>query len=175
MHTGRGDDRLVARPRNGDPCAVGRFRGGPGDDALGAGSYGTVWGGTGADRLSGGTVHPGPGDDTVEYAWLLTYGKALHRVRLDLLRNVAVAEGVDRILVDPMEVYGSPFKDVLRGGEGPDMLGGGPRGDIIYGRAGADEIFESVVGRGLDIAYGGPDGAYCLGIEERHNCPVWND
>ncbi len=63
---------------------------------------------------------------------------------------------------------------MLRGGPLAEYLNGGDGSDIVYGRSGTDYLWDSGT-RGYDVAYGGANRAYCLEVEERHRCPVWQD
>ena len=156
--------------------------GGPGDDVLDGGA-GNDWleGGAGADVLRGGA-----GDDTARYRYSdagvvvrLHDGTARGgdaegdtfggTVRVERTGAGAIAQRV--ALPDIENLTGSDYADILAGdlrdnrllgGDGNDVLYGGPGGgdDVLMGEAGHDTVYG---GKGDDTLEGGPGNDRLLG------------
>ena len=145
---GHGNDVVIGN------TAVNRLEGRAGDDILD--------GGAGADTLDG-----GPGDD---YAYYLDSGIGV-LVRLHNANAVKYGDAEGDTLIDVEHIIGSNHNDVLAGdgednyldgGDGDDVLYGGPAGgdDEMYGGNGDDRIFG---GKGNDMLTGGEGNDYLKG------------
>ena len=134
-----------------------------GDDTLnGNDGDDELHGGAGADMLNG-----GPGDD---YAYYTNSGVGV-LVRLHAAHAVKYGEAEGDTLIDIEHLVGSNHNDILAGdgednyldgGDGDDVLYGGPAGgdDEMYGGNGDDRIFG---GKGNDIMTGGEGNDYLKG------------
>ena len=141
-----------------------RLEGGEGNDELrGNDGNDKLYGGAGADTLNGGS-----GDD---YAYYLDSAVGV-LVRLHNANAVKYGEAEGDTLIDIEHLVGSNHNDVswpgmvkitmLDGGDGDDVLYGGPAGgdDRMYGGNGNDRIFG---GKGNDILTGGEGNDYLKG------------
>lgn len=150
---------------------------GPGDDrfTLRGGDQGTVYGGTGDDRLDGeasarlygeegddaliggGLQYGGPGNDTITgFGGLLSGGFGHDRlIGGDRPESIKGGRGNDTILAGhgADTVYGNSGRDLIHGGRGNDDLFGGPQNDTLYGNSGNDLVRG---GPGGDRLSGGP-------------------
>jgi Ca2+-binding RTX toxin-like protein len=139
--------------------------GGGGDDFLVPGSgIDTLDGGVGYDKAaywdapgpitaslaSGGAT--GDGDDTFVNL------EGIHGSSFD---DTFVGDSGDN------ELFGLDGNDTLSGGAGNDILIAGSGDDRIYGDAGDDYIDGE---DGFDSADGGPDGDFCVNVENSVNC-----
>jgi len=186
IHTGSGDDVLIG---SGGPNSLSSeagndtfsggggadaISGGEGDDSL-SGDAGpdSLSGGEGSDRMNGGRgddilLASGFGDDADVLAGgrgtdAVDYSDAVAGVRVDLdgRADDGVAGEQDNVRPDIEDIFGSRFRDVLRGGgaanditggRGADTLAGGKGPDGLAGGDGADRI---VGGKGRDLLAGG--------------------
>lgn len=188
----------LCRGHIGDPLHDPVIRGGRGDDHL-HGTVGALWGGPGDDMLvtRGGAMAGGQGDDTLlaphadgnavpgaapgpgrdlvsGTIFRLGYSTAPGPVRINLLRNRAFGQGVDRIRGIGYLIAGSAFDDIITGDHHANEIWGNGGDDVMYGRRGDDQLWEDHDG-GSDVGYGGPGGDSCLNVELRFSCPLWND
>ena len=134
-----------------------------GNDTLnGDGGDDKLYGGTGADMLNGGA-----GDDHAYY----TGSSVGVLVRLHNANAVKYGDAEGDTLIDIEHIVGSNHNDILAGdgednyldgGDGDDVLYGGPAGgdDEMYGGNGDDRIFG---GKGNDILTGGEGNDYLKG------------
>jgi Ca2+-binding RTX toxin-like protein len=132
LHGGAGNDRLTGGP--GDD----RFHGGDGVDRL--------FGGDGDDTLDG-----GPGNDTLDGqrgSDTASYALRTNPVRVDMSFKIGGQSGGeiainerDAILATVENAIGGAGDDEVVGGEGYNLLSGGPGGaDIICGGLGVDTV-----------------------------------
>ena len=140
---------------NGNDGADTLNPGGEGDDILNGGEGDdTLDGGPGADMLDG-----GPGSDTASYQ----NSAVAVLVRLHNAAAVKFGDAEGDTLTGIEHLIGSRYNDTLAGdgednlldgGDGDDVLYGGPAGgdDMMYGGNGDDRIFG---GKGNDILTGG--------------------
>ena len=150
-----------------------RLEGRNGNDTIdGLAGNDTLYGGSGADILNGGAgndhlnggagadmLNGGPGSDTASYQ----NSAVAVLVRLHDARAVKFGDAEGDTLTGIEHLIGSRFNDtlagdgednIMRGGDGDDVLYGGPAGgdDRMYGDNGDDRIFG---GRGNDTLTGG--------------------
>lgn len=158
---GPGDDRLLvpfaaAAGGPGDDIVEGsgRIEGGPGDDVLrGASSDDILGGGPGADAIDGGA-----GEDLADYRDHDT------PVSVALGSDAAAGSAGEGDRLSGVEgVLGGSGDDVLRGGDGGDLLLGGPGDDELRGGDGDDRIVD-VDGR--DLLVGGAGDDYLLTTDD---------
>ena len=186
VSTAAGDDVLIG---SGGPNSLSSeagddtVSGGGGADEIFAGDGSNlVSGDAGPDRLSGGDdsdrLNGGRGDDLLEASGFgddpdvlaggrgtdaVDYSSAIAGVRVDPdgRADDGVAGEGDNVRPDIEDIFGSPFRDVLRGdgaanditgGGGADRLAGGKGPDGLDGGDGADRI---VGGKGRDLMDGG--------------------
>ena len=180
-----------------------RLIGGPGKDVLlgglgfdhlfGAGGDDLLRGDRGGDNLQGG---PGP-HDLASYSSasagpgrgvliILDNGRSSDHyqapegerpgVSVDLDRGIARADGFGRAdrLEGIEDVLGSAFADALVGGDGPNVLDGGPSGDLLAGqglpRWGSDwSIPPGPIDPG-DVALGGAGSDFCHWFTTVESC-----
>lgn len=114
-----------------------------GDDTIRAGGSGRLARGT-ADVLAGDQgddmLRGGAGQD------LVTYGRVLDPVTVDLAAGVAMGQGVDR-LVGTEALQGSRFADTLIGDPTANLIIGNLGDDVIDGAGGRDTvIYRDVIG-----------------------------
>jgi Ca2+-binding RTX toxin-like protein len=149
------------------------LRGGAGDDELYGGAAqlhsdrGGVYltpnrlvGGEGDDRLDGGVDTRRVDDPFRAVTGSIDYSSAAQGVQVDLTEGTALGAGTDTIVVlDRLEVHGSPHDDVLVGSWRDDKLIGADGDDTITGGAGGDVLepdsFEADRRPGDDLVDGG--------------------
>jgi Ca2+-binding RTX toxin-like protein len=177
-----GNDTVLAGGGDDTVC------GGDGDDVLhGEGGTDLLRGGNGDDELFGGLdalvenrasgwsrvgddLYGGPGNDLLDPgaddresdAFALDtvhYDLAEAAVHVDLGAGTASGQGDDTIVPGTLQVYGSPFDDVLVGSPRTDVLHGGAGADLLRGRAGEDYLYPDDEGgpADADVVRGGPD------------------
>ncbi len=147
---GSGDDRIIGN------ATANHLVAGAGDDVL--------EGGAGADMLNG-----GPGSDTATYA----NSAVAVLVRLHDPGAVRLGDAEGDTLTGIEHLIGSRYNDtlagdgednIMKGGDGDDVLYGGPAGgdDMMYGGNGDDRVFGGrgddtlTGGEGNDVLKGGP-------------------
>ncbi len=161
---GDGNDVL----RGGDGSDL--LRGGNGDDEL----YGELDAlvenrASGLSRI-GDDLYGGPGDDLLDAgadaretdAFALDtvhYDLSETPVQVDLGTGTATGQGSDTVEPGTLQVYGSPFADVLVGSPRTDVLQGGAGPDTLRGLAGEDFLYPDAEGgpADADVVRGGPD------------------
>jgi Ca2+-binding RTX toxin-like protein len=146
------------------------LRGGNGDDELYGGLDALVENrGSGLSRI-GDDLYGGPGNDHLDAgadtresdAFALDtihYDLSETPVRVDLDAGTATGQGSDTIEPGTLQVYGSPFADVLLGSSRTDVLQGGAGADTLLGAAGEDFLYPDDEGgpADADVVRGGPD------------------
>jgi Ca2+-binding RTX toxin-like protein len=126
-----------------------------GQTLAGMGGPDQIEGRGGADDIQGGdgddVIVPGPGADTIDGGAAvntLSFGGASGGVKASMVTGTASGEGSDTF-VGIQRIVGSPFADVLRGGDGDDELLGEGGKDALRGGDGADTL---TGGSGRDTA-----------------------
>ena len=151
-----GGDRLVVRlgdlADSATASANAELHGQAGDDDLAALASSTLYGGRGADTLTG-SEEPdafvgGAGSDTIDgngpaggtYGDVVSYAGRVRPVRVDLHGGSGGGPGESDVLREVEHAVGGRGDDVLIGDGGPNRLEGGAGGDRLRGRAGADTL-----------------------------------
>ncbi|MDQ3956549.1 MAG: hypothetical protein M3285_13475, partial [Actinomycetota bacterium] len=209
---GNGDDNQVFSGAGNDVIAAG----GGGDWVLSSPGIDMIGGGAGDDHLyapvvSRGPVYGGPGMDLLHRVRHVNLRKDIARRGKLNLRGIEGATGssVRDIFLgdDEKNVFegdlgsdvldgrggddelGGPYEfgiDFITGGEGDDVIEGGPNADSLYGKEGDDTIFGDSPttaeqssgddylngGTGFDLLDGGFGRDECRRAEQRVNCEV---
>jgi Ca2+-binding RTX toxin-like protein len=157
-------DVIVAR--GGNDFVNGK---GGNDVICGGGGFDELLGGKGNDKLYGDAdtdlLNGGAGNNTIDGGaapdWAY-YFRSSGPVEADLKAGSATGEGTDDF-VSIEALYGSPFDDVLRGGDAADTIfgdagndtidGGAGLLDFLAGDAGDDELIGGVGQFAFDVAY----------------------
>lgn len=163
----RGNDRLLGGGGGGD-----LLFGGAGDDRLdgGGGGRDRLYGGVGDDRVAGG---PGSYDailsdsdgDTLDGGRgrhdTISYSIAPHQFRGQGVKISLLGDNSDRIR-RVEDLIGSPYEDRLLGDGKRNVLRGGDGDDVLRGRPGK--------GTRRDVAFGGGGGDNCRGFAQARSC-----
>jgi Ca2+-binding RTX toxin-like protein len=160
VYAGPGNDQLFGAEGNDS------LIGAEGDDTLdGGGCFDYLDGGLGNDTLRGGdgddilfggdgqdTVDGGPGSDTAIYSYA-----AMASPITFIGVNGAITDHagyIDTVInIEQYNVTGSPFDDIILGGDGTDVLSGDAGNDHLIGGFGDDAL---TGGLGNDTLEGGP-------------------
>jgi Ca2+-binding RTX toxin-like protein len=169
---GGGNDAVNGRGGNDHICGgygADRLSGGLGADRLFGGPDQIAVTDEGTERIGdqlrggGGNDRLVPGRDTraaddVSHD-VIAWDTSPHSVHIDIAAGSATGDGHDSFVGRPVWVVGSPYADVIDGGNRRDLINAGPGSDLVRAYGGGDRVIVDLgrgVSGGRDVVWGGP-------------------